>query len=630
MNYIGIDIGDGESCVCVLPSASDIEPRPVTITGRKSFISAVADGPDGKPIIGMEAVSANIANGFSVRFKSRFLTDAQSAHADMRRFLKGIHDAMEKEGLLKGETRVTVGCPAGWKKDARSLYQDMLRSAGFPSARLVSESRAAFLYAKHARTIQMDPTLIEDSALVIDIGSSTLDFAYVVNGRETNVGTFGDVFLGGGAIDEALLQSALNASSRKKEILNVFDEAPEWRSYCLLAARRLKEDYFTRQSGGEKNIRCREMLTLMYDEPLPLLIQADEQLIWRVVNLGIESLNGLSFYGMLKKALDHAYEQTKARLPKLVLLTGGASRMQFFQELCFKRFPGAHFVVCEEPEFSIAKGLAYSVRVDDGLHAFNQAIDDYLKGKSIRNAVSSRMDHLVKSVSECMADIGYDEACAHIDLWREGKYESLRDMNKGLGNAIADRMRSKTAGEAIITIIKNEMNEVCVMLQSEIDEICKRYNIASSQMQLRGVDALPGASVASKLDVQADLSYLQRSVQAAVTAIVAAVMIMIPGGFIMDIVMVAVTAAAAWLGQDFIGSFTESFNIPQKIRKMIPREKIINGKVREKLLDAFGERLQKDAGFRSDVSEEIQACLTDYVSRMAQKTEIAITSGDDE
>lgn len=630
MNYIGIDIGDGESCVCILPSASQIEPRPVTITGRKSFISAVAQGPEGEPVIGMQAVNADVTKGFSVRFKSRFLTGSQNAHDDMRRFLKGIHDIMEAEGLLAGEKRITVGCPAGWRRETRSLYQEMIRDAGFDAPRLVSESRAAFLYAKHARTIQLDPALIEDSALVIDIGSSTLDFAYVVNGRETNVGTFGDVYLGGGAIDEALLQAAIDESIHKKEILAVFEAAPEWRSYCLLAARRLKEEYFTRQSRGEKNIRCREMLTLMYDMPLPLLIQANEQLIWRVVNLGIAALDGMSFYRMLGKALDHAYEQTKERLPKLVLLTGGASRMQFFQELCYKRFPDAHFVLCEEPEFSIAKGLAYSARVDDAIHAFNRSIEEYLQGGSIKNAVAARMETLIECVSGCMADIGYAEAREHINLWHSGKYATLRDMNKALGVAIADKMKSKAAGQAVMTIIENEMNEVCAALQPEIDEICRQHGIACSQMQLVGLDALPGGGAASRLDVHGDVSLLQRVVQAVVTALVAAVMILIPGGVIVDIVMVAVTAAAALLGHNIIGNFTETINIPLLIRKRIPRDKIINEKVHDKLRTSFREKLSADGNFRADVSEEIQASLTDYVSRMAQKTEIAIASGDDE
>lgn len=60
MNYIGIDIGDGESCVCFLPGGNDIEPRPIPITGRKSFTSAVAMDAEGGILIGMDAISFSI------------------------------------------------------------------------------------------------------------------------------------------------------------------------------------------------------------------------------------------------------------------------------------------------------------------------------------------------------------------------------------------------------------------------------------------------------------------------------------------------------------------------------------------------------------------------------------------
>ena len=629
MNYIGIDIGDGESCVCILPASSQIEPRPVAITGRKSFLSAVARDAQGQPLVGMDAVRRDVTQGFSVRFKSRFLIDAHHAHDDMRCFLKGIHSIMEKDGLLDGETRITVGCPAGWNRDVRNQYLEMIRSAGFHAPRLVSESRAAFLYAKHAHTIQMDPSLLEDSALVIDIGSSTLDFAYVVNGRETNVGTFGDVYLGGGAIDEALLQAAVDESARKSEILAVFEAAPEWRSYCLLGARRLKEEYFTRQSKGEKNVRCREMLTLMYDTPLPLQLQANEQLIWRVVNLGIHALNGMSFYRMLEKALAHAYEQTCKRTPRLVLLTGGASRMQFFQELCRKRFPDAHFVLCDEPEFSIAKGLAFSARVDDCIHAFNQAIENYLKEDHIRHAVDSQMDSLIASISQCMADIGFEEAKTHIAGWREGKYAALRDMNVALGPAIMSQLKSESAAQAIATIMKNEMNEVCTALQPQIDEICKRHGVACSQMQLMGTDCLPEDSADTALNIHGDMAFLLTSVQALITGLVAGVMLLIPGGGFVDIVLIALAAAASYIGRDLIGNFTETINLPLLIRKSIPFDRIINERFHSQLQISFQERLFNDSAFRADVSAGIQISLTDYVSRMAQKTEISITAGED-
>lgn len=628
MNYMGIDIGDGESCVCLLPSVSQIEPRPVTVTGRKSFLSAVAKNKQGQAIIGMDAVSGQVEQGLSVRFKSRFLSGKDGAREDMRLFLSGIYQTLRDAGALRDVGRIVVGCPAGWNEKARKQYKEMIQAVGFDSVHLVSESRAAFLYAKYAKSIQMDPTLIEESALVIDIGSSTLDFAYIVQGRETNVGTFGDVYLGAGAIDEALLDAAVRQSPERAAIEKTFAAAPQWRAYCLLAARRLKEEYFTRQAKGEKNISCRETLTLLYDAPLTLRLLVTDVLMWSVINLKIQALNGMSFYDMLEKALRHAYEQTREHLPQLVLLTGGASRMQFFQQLCRDRFPDAHFVLCEEPEFSIAKGLAYSARVDEGLHAFNRAIEKYLHGQEIHKAVTGRMAELINESSACMADIGVEEAKRHFSAWREGQYNTIRDMNAALSKAVAARINRREATDALESVLQNEINEICAALQPQIDELCKQYGVACSQMQLAGLKEMPGSSGAG-LELHGDTAFLTTSMQVLITGVVATVLLLIPGGGVVDLIMIAGTAVAACFGRNLLDNALATMQIPLFLRKRLSVDKIFNARFYQQLRDSFKDRLTSDGAFQTQVSGNIEACLTDYVSRMAQKTEIAITYGDE-
>ena len=81
-----------------------------------------------------------------------------------------------------------VGCPAGWGKPRREQYAALIESAGFPNVRVVPEPRAAFLYARHARGLRIDAALMQKSAMVIDIGSSTTDFAYVFNNSLGKVG----------------------------------------------------------------------------------------------------------------------------------------------------------------------------------------------------------------------------------------------------------------------------------------------------------------------------------------------------------------------------------------------------------------------------------------------------------
>ncbi len=624
MNYIGIDVGDGESCVCVLPAGSGIEPRPVVITGRRSFLSAVASGEDGRPVIGMDAIGQTAARDLSVRFKSRFLSGQPDALEDMGRFLKGLREALGD--TVRPGDRVTVGCPAGWDGLARERYLDMIRRAGFPEPRLVSESRGAFLYAKHAKTIQLDPALIAKSALVIDIGSSTLDFAYVVDGRETNVGVFGDVYLGGGAVDEAILDAAVRTSPHRAEIERVFDQSPAWRSHCLLAARRVKEDYFTRQSAGGKNIQCQEMVTLLYEEPVNLLIQVNDPLIFRVIQMKTSALEGRSFAGMLEDALRSAAEKTAARPPELVLLTGGASRMGFFQEQCAKAFAGSVIVVCDEPELSIAKGLAYSARVDDAILAFNSAIDQYLAGDAVSGAVRGRMDELITAVSDHLAGLTCAKLKEHFERWKSGGYAALEDMNGAVVKAVRQALGGREEQEALGNVVKNELMQVCMALQPQIDGICQQYGVAVSQMQLTGVGGFQDG-IDPKLDLGGELTFLSKSVQVLIVALVGGVLMAIPGGGIVDVLLFAVAAVAVPIMHIPIDQFASRLNVPVVLRRLISTGSVVTDSLRARVAKTFSDRLTDNGTFRQSVSEDIEKSIAAYVSGLAQRTEIAITSG---
>lgn len=628
MNYIGIDIGDGESCVCVLPAVSNIDPRPITITGKKSFLSVIAQNQEGNYVIGSDALGLGAAKGFSVRFKSRFLPDTENAREDMKIFLKCIHDTLEENKHLECEHKITIGCPAGWNDKARSDYLALIKEAGFENARLVSESRGAFLYAKYTQSIQMDPTLIEDSALVIDIGSSTLDFAYVLGGKETNVGTFGDVYLGGGAIDDALLRTAVSLSSRKNEILSIFENAPEWYNYCLLKARNIKEEYFTRQSTGEKNIRCHELVNIMYDEPISLDIKADDILIWREINAPIKALDGNSFYKILQNALNTAKKNTEQNPPKLVLLTGGASRMKFFQDMCKEQFLGSQFIICDEPDVSIAKGLAYSARLDENILAFNKEIKEFLDGDKIQNAVESQMESLIESLAKSMTDISYGEAENCYEKWQKGEYKTLNDLSNAISKQAENKLKSEEGKIAIANSIADEMDNIVGILQPEIDDICRKHNIGENRMHLEKItDVLNNGDWT---DVPIDLDFILNVITIAVGAAVFIIMAIIPGTQILDLLLAIVSAIAVRFGFKIpVGDAIKNFNIPNPLRRGISPDKVINSNFYGQIYSAFLDNLKKDVKFQKDITQSIEKGLQNYISKLAKRTEIAITSGDE-
>ena len=624
MNYIGIDIGDGESCVCYLPAGSDIEPRPLTLTGKQSFISAVAENERGETLIGMDAVHAPQVRRFSVRFKSRYLQSSPETLQDMRRFLEGTYQILKRQGSLQSGDQVMFGCPAGWNSQARSDYLSMIQSVGFSNARLISESRAAFLYAKHARTIQLNPELIEQSALVIDIGSSTLDFAYVLDGRESSVGTFGDVYLGGGAIEEALLEAAVKASSQQREIQQIFEEAPEWRNFCLLAARRVKEDYFSQEAEGKQNISCCEMPVILYDKPLSLRIHANETLIWRVVNLSIQALNGVSFYQMLKDALAYAERQMLDRPPRVVLMTGGASRMGFFQRLCADQFSKAELVLCPEPEFSIARGLAYAAKVDEEIFAFNAAVEEYLKQDHISRTVNECCAGLVPALAEQMADALYPQMEAEVEAWKNGSYDTIDSLRQALPKALIQSLENPELERSLAGIVQQQMRLACQRLQPALDEICKRYHVSRGLMQLENPTSWHTASLEMKMDFQQGVDALVNPLQVTLTAMVAAIMLLIPGGELIDLLVIAITALGSQLAKDQLAKQVSRMNLPVWLRRRIPSSKLVNESLRQQINDSLKKQIQSQPELMTNLTSGIEQSISAYISRMAQKTEIYI------
>ena len=191
MKILGFDLGDGESAVTILDGESTVEPRVMLLGGQMSMLSAVAMR-DGRIVVGEEASVLSGASDAQVRFKSRYLVDSDAPRA-IRAFAQGVMAMiMQEEPALMAEvSRTVVGCPAGWGDMRRSQYAALIESAGFPNVQVVPEPRAAFLYARHARGLRIDAALMKKSAMVIDIGSSTTDFAYIVDGHQQNLAAFG-------------------------------------------------------------------------------------------------------------------------------------------------------------------------------------------------------------------------------------------------------------------------------------------------------------------------------------------------------------------------------------------------------------------------------------------------------
>jgi len=627
MRYIGFDLGDGESAVAAFEQGSSIEPVILPLCGVRSMLSAVGMR-DGEIVIGERAYTDALADQLSVRFKSRYTTDPAS-HEDVVRFVRGVLRDLINSGYFSGDDQFIVGCPAGWNAAARARYRELLMKAGVRQPQVISESRAAFLYAKYAHTVALDVDILNESALVVDIGSSTLDYAYIVDGRETGIGTFGETALGGGILDAALLRTAVENSRECKAIQAVFDECRSWYSYCEIEARRVKEEYFTRL-GSETAPVIKKQLRICYDGMQKLTLEMNNETAEKLVYEPLPELNGHSFEKAIRESLENAAHLTADRPPRLLLLTGGASRMPFFRTLCQEIFQSAVVVSCPDPEFSIAKGLAYAGWVDDNLRLFRKAIQEEITEERVAVIANEAIPSLLPSVAGILTDLIIDEAALPLmEQWKRGGIRTLKELEKQLGDRMERVFTSPMAQEALAPAVAMWLKSLEGKLQAVIDPICDRYEVPRKQMALN-LTASGAKPVALKAADWVGLPAVGTVLGAMITVITGILcggsgMALVAAGPLGFLAGAVIGALASLLGWSALSDMLMKMDLPLLLRR-IPIEKRLRSDqnrrdLQKRIMDTISP---DDSPFRKQLVSGFSSAFSAHVYAIAQAAEIPI------
>lgn len=629
MRYIGFDVGDGESAIAAFEQGSGIEPVILPVGGSRSFLSAVGM-LNGEIVVGERAYTDALADGLSVRFKSRFTYDP-ARNEDIVRFVRGTVRDLQENGLLHPEDAFVVGCPAGWNATARARYRELLMRAGLREPQVISESRAAFLYAKYAKTVAMDIDVLSKTALVIDIGSSTLDFAYIVGGRETGVGTFGDIALGGGILDEELLRLCVEQSRERDAIRRVFQESRSWYSYCEIEARRLKEEYYTRLLD-DPSASVKKVLRICYDGVQKLTLKLDGDLARQLTEKPLNALQGRSFIQAVQDALDHAVRLTADDPPCLVLLTGGASRMPFFRQLCREAFREAAVVCCPEPEFSIAKGLSYAGWIDSNLREFRKAIEKEITEERVAYTARKAMPQLIPPVTEALVDLLIEEAAVPVVTdWQKGRIGTMEEMDAQLKQRVTEVLDSPMARDALTPALRNWLDEVGTQLQALVDPICDRYEVPRKEMALNLTAVSSGPE---KLPLDAKGLTGMNLIGALMTVIVSVLLGLLCGGSGVALIAAGplgflagalLGTAVSLFGMDAISGAMMKANLPLLLRKRNLAKHLRSDSTRKKLRDALEKELSaQDSAFQQQVVTGFSRSFKTYLNGIAQAAEIPI------
>ena len=507
MLFWGFDLGDGESAVARTGEDGRAAPEIMEVEGRKVFLTAWALMKSGEVRIGENAAkSAAAAMRSSARFKSRFLETQSDSGALVRDFSARVLESLRSSGqLVGGESgnRFYIGCPAGWDAKARQRYQTIFETLGCPAPKVVSESRAVMVGSVQSNSLRDYVDLRTKSVLVVDIGSSTTDFAYIRKGKEYEIRTGGEVTLGGGIMDEQLLERCVAASPNAAALRRVFSESEPWRVDCELRARRLKERYFSAPAEARESGDFTESLLIRYDEPLLLDLVMDEKAARALTDGACPQLGGRSFREVFCAGLREVRESIGEELPELLFLTGGVSRMENVREWCAEVFPEAVIYTDREPEFSVARGLAWCGRIDDELARFRAEVNELIGSDAVEQIVSARLGELYHSALEALLDPLLERTVKPVLLdWRDGRIDTLAEAGDILQEKIRVYLYSEEAKGLLFHPVENWMRSVSAELEKETSPICRKYRVPDRSLDLSSAFAASDLSVLEQIQTK--------------------------------------------------------------------------------------------------------------------------------
>ena len=250
-----------------------------------------------------------------------------------------------------------IACPSGWEEkdhNAPKEYIEFFRQV-LPAEWVIKESDAAFFKFKEQYAGQ--------TVLIIDIGSSTIDFtAY---GDDRLICSFG-ANEGAHQVERTLLEYIEETEETHPE---AYMEVKQWneahgnaririRQGEELYIREQKENFHTYEKDCiDLSLRCHQLAPLFPNKTKRLLDYTYSRQEFDKI-IGTYKQN-------LRKALLEAKQRlvSKGFTPDTVILSGGASRMTFIEEMLREIFPSSDIETDGHPEYVVSDGIVEYAKV---------------------------------------------------------------------------------------------------------------------------------------------------------------------------------------------------------------------------------------------------------------------------
>jgi hypothetical protein len=490
---IGIDLGHGETSAAFCPVQWDTpegQLEPVTDldmgSNRKVIPSAITIMKNGDAYIGESAFnSEHLQNADKSYLCFKKMPEDINGEQEkiMIRFMREVYNLIREKNsanLRDGNHIVAIATPSGWPQSAMNLYKKMAKEAGIPIEFVTRESRAAFLRAQHKTDSGLSRN-IDKGAIVFDMGSSTLDFTFM---STNNSGSYLDYGYDCGA---SMVEKIMyNQMASTNEIVGKFEEKyPNLTAVLLKKVREVKEKiYFEPESKLKKIVNFDELIEDddFEDERVKITYEPGE------LN---ELLKKEGYIQKIKDAMmDFKFNHIQEAKIYGVLLTGGASRMDFIKDLVKECWgvDDSQIYKDQDPSLTISQGVAEAARVDLLTNGMDAGLDDEINALLTTDSIYNRFvetfgQELYSSVIDTMGNTLQSFVNSSYDM----SLNALQsNMNTNISSAIS------TTSNEIKKYIGAAISYESADIRQKVENIIKYYssqgmNIETPQIQISDV-----------------------------------------------------------------------------------------------------------------------------------------------
>ena len=586
---IGFDLGHGETALARTTAEATDAPQVMQIHGSnlssgRQCITAVNEQPDGTVIIGDNAIDRRTGRLY-LAFKGAQLTEEQVRHPTQL-FSKQVRDSLYAEGDLRKQDTVSwvFGCPSGWPPPLRAQYADLFREAGFSQAEVVTESRAAMLYARDSGEVKVDTVALNGCVLVVDLGSSTVDFTAVVRRRQQALrGKSGQRLelrdrgtnLGASLIEQEIMERTVREHPQRDLLDEMLAGNQNARLKLEVTCRKAKEDYFrldnAQQAAGGEGKRS-EAFEVPGKGRIWVNVLVTREDMESVLDTPLPRLGGRSWRQAFREDLRDATAELK-QTPDIVLLTGGASRMGFVLEVARETFGKDKVLRGAEPEAAIARGLAIAGRIGARTTGFIAEVQRLLRSGQVRELVEERLPDLAARVGTAATD-GFTErhVIPAFRRWRNGDIRTLNAMADEISRGFSDEL-GNPANKAIMTAVAEWQDSLRPQLEELTRPICNKWHLSATALTLppadvsqQGWNIAPVDRSAAATDFMTGLSGVIAGVVAGIlSAVILAHLLLGPIGLVLG----AVTGVYFFaVGKDKAKEKIMDMELPRAARRM--------------------------------------------------------------